>query len=95
MDRAIPYLRTAFTAVSVANDAEDDGRRCADKVKRSFERLRRVAVKALEASGSSGPSTQDTGTRRQIVAISKKGVDILEAVMKTVGLVVPLKDVLT
>lgn len=92
MDRAIPYLRISFT---VASDAEDDGRRCADKVKRSFERLRRVVVKALEALGSSGPSTQETDTRQQIVALLKKGVDILEAVMKTVSFSVPLKDVLT
>ncbi|KAJ3553303.1 hypothetical protein NM688_g3687 [Phlebia brevispora] len=95
MGRCTRYLQVSYASDS-SRHSEEDERRHADKVKRSLERLRRAAVKVLEALPSSSQRSSQTSCRRlQVIAILKKGVDVLENVILTVSVPPSFQDSVT
>ena len=82
--QSVPYLRVPYTDVSEYK-GDDDERRSAEKLKRSFERLRRAAVKTLEALPPPARLTAPISAERQCIrSLLLKGVDALDDVHRIV-----------
>lgn len=83
MDLCPRYLELSY-ATTTEEDIHDEGRRNADKVKRSFERVRRAAAKILETSTPSIHRSSQASWRPLVKTVIEKGVDILEIVIHIV-----------
>lgn len=80
IEGARPFLELAFAddGVSIARSPED--LRYAEKVRRSFERLRRAAVKTMEtlfSKGSQGRGDAIKSHRNSVKAIVERCINVL------------------
>ena len=75
-------MRISFAGVQAVDDEAKD----ASKVTRSFERMRRAAVRAMEASAQTHSSSQTRQKYVRVKAILAKSVDILGEFVHTVSI---------
>ena len=85
VDHAKPLLRALYPP---GNGAEIDEQRYADKVRRTLERLRRAAVKALDVFYKDGHGTSSAveSTRHLIRAVVEKTVVAFSSTMEVVSI---------
>ena len=81
LDSCKPIFVVLYTASNVQNGDEF---RCADKVRRVTERLRRVAVKVLEDKDS--VVSLNRSLRQLVQALVEQGVNLVKSTIHTVRL---------
>ena len=69
------------------NESNQDEKRYADKVRRALERLRRTAVKTLEATSGDGRKSSDAtdSVHHSVQKLVESSVIILESVIQSVS----------
>lgn len=82
MDRYLPFLRLTFGSVQ---DVGDEDEKTANRVVRSFERMRRAAVKILEAFATAQIPSRPRPEYLRVKTILVKTLETLEEFVCTVS----------
>ncbi|OBZ78082.1 hypothetical protein A0H81_02757 [Grifola frondosa] len=101
-DASIPRLRDAVSAIQnckpflMADDADDaDERRCADKVRRALERLRRAAVKVVDPPSSNPhpPMESQKSAKTVLEKIANILVDVITEHICSIDMLTPALEI--